>query len=78
MVFDHGIGLQHIGTNLTSPSDILHIPADTCGLGRLLLLLYHKELCLQHLHGLLLVLKLGTLILACHRDSRGKMGDSDG
>ena len=78
MVFDHGIGLQHIGTYLASPSDVLHIPADARCLGRLFLLFYHKELCLQHLHGLLLVLELGTLILAGYHDSCWKMGNPDG
>ena len=37
----------------------------------------HKQLGFQHLHGLILVLELGTLILAGHHSSRGKMGDTD-
>ena len=78
MVFDHGIWLEYIGTNLASPSIVLYISPDTGSLGSLLLLLEQEQLGLKHLHGLILVLELGPLILAGNHGSAGEMGDTDG
>ena len=51
--------------------------ADAGKLLRVFLLLEHVQLGLQHLHGLILVLELGALVLALHHDACRKVRDAD-
>ena len=78
VILHHGVGLEYVGTDLVAPADFLHLSTNAGKLLRVFLLLEHIQLRLQHLHGLILVLELGSLVLALHHDSGRKVGNTDG
>ena len=69
MVFYHGVGLKDVGTDLVAPADLLDLASDAGNLLRILLLFQKIQLCFQHLHGLVFVLELGTLILTLYHNT---------
>ena len=77
MVFDHGVWLHNVRTDLVAPADLGYFAADVTQLVCLLLEFQHIQFCFQHLHCLVLILELGTLILACNHDAGRHMRDSD-
>ena len=77
MVFDHGVWLHNVRTDLVAPADLGYFAADVAQLICLLLEFQHIQFCFQHLHCLVLVLELGTLILARNHDAGRHMRDSD-
>ncbi len=77
MILHHGIRLHHIRTNLVAKSDLLNLSPDVRHLLRLLLLFQKLKLYLEHLHGLLSIMMLRTLILTLHHNPGGKVGNTD-
>ena len=77
MILYHSIRLQYIGTDLVSPANLLHFASDIRKLLCIGFLLQHIQLGLQHLHRLVLILELGTLILTLYYDSGRNVGNTD-
>ena len=61
-----------------APGDIRHLTTDTGKHLFIFLLFEHIQLGLQHLHGLVLVHMLRTLILTGNHNTCGEMRDTDG
>ena len=76
VILHHGVGLEYVGTDLVAPADFLHLSTNAGKLLRVFLLLEHIQLRLQHLHGFVLILELGTFVLTLHHDSRRNMGNT--
>lgn len=77
-VLHHLVGHEHVGADLAAPLD-LHLHAlDIGDLLRVLLLLQLHQLGPQHLHAVVLVLKLAALLLAGHHDARGLVDEAHG
>src|SRR5581483_11880410 len=76
MVFNHSIGVKHIGANLASPCYVFLCRMEFFEF--LLLLFFFKlvESCAKHLHCNSAVLVLRSLILAANDYSSWQMGNS--
>ena len=72
------VGLHHVAADLAAPFDALLGTLDLVELLALLLQLDLVELRLQHLHGLLAVLRLRTRHLALDDDARGMVVQAHG
>ena len=78
MVFDQGIGMDSIRANLITPGNLalsaVHLIKILCPL----LVLHSIEFRDQHLHNHLLILVLGTFVLALDHNTGRQVGDAHG
>src|SRR3990172_3923531 len=76
-ILDHLVGLEDIGANLAAPSRLSLVTPDQIHVGKLLAPGALGEPGREQCHGPIPVLQLGTLRLARHHETGGKMGDPD-
>ena len=77
MILDHGVWMENIRTDLASPGDLAIITLQFIQTFFMLLLFQFQQLGFQQFHRCILVLVLGSFVLACHHDIGRQVGDPD-
>ena len=78
MILDQTVGLEHVGTDLAAPGDLVLLAFQGAHFRFPFPQLDLQQLGLEHLHGHGLVLELGAFVLTGDHDAGGQMGDADG